>query len=233
MPRSTAADLTPDLPETLDLLGALIMAVQSQELEESGPQGLRALAVALRTRPQLAELPGLLLKTYNEIASALDGIRLTREMIQANALDQIQDSASRLQEVTSTTESATMQLMDGLDRTLGLLDDLERGEGANAERYATLRGQVNELFAHLQFQDITTQQLHGVVQLLVDVETRVGRVADLFDQAVGGRRVLTPEALALAAKGPATLAFNPDATTRDVGTRQAYIDAAFPASAPR
>ena len=232
MPRSTPVDLTPDLPETLELLGALIMAVQSQELEESGPQGLRALAVALRTRPQLADLPGLLLKTYNEIASALDGIRLTREMIQANALDQIQDSASRLQEVTSTTESATMQLMDGLDRTLGLLDELERGESANAERCATLRGQVNELFAHLQFQDITTQQLHGVVQLLVDVESRVGRVADLFDQAVGGRGVLAPEALA-SRRDFSTLTFNPDASTRDVGTRQALIDAAFPASAAR
>jgi len=125
-----------------------------------------------------------------------------------------------------------MQLMDGLDRTLGLLDDLERGEGANADRYATLRGQVNELFAHLQFQDITTQQLHGVVQLLMDVESRVGRVADLFDQAVGGRSVLTPEALT-SATGVSTLAFNPDATVRDVGTRQAYIDAAFPAAAPR
>ena len=231
MSQTTVSVLPIDFTETLELLSTLISAVQDRKIEASDTDSLRIVTEALRSKPHLSNLPAMLLKTYNEIASALDGIRLTREMIQTNALDGLQHSTSRLTEVSSTTESAAMELLNGLDRSLGMLDELEQSDAASLERFGALRAQINELFAHLQFQDITSQQLQGVMQMLTDVESRVTRVADLFDQALSGG-VLQPGAFANAARQDTTkLAFNPDATVRDAEARQAAIDATFSASA--
>lgn len=230
MSRTTASTLPVDFTETLELLSALISAVQAREIEPTDPDGLRAITEALQSKPHLSNLPAMLLKTYNEIASALDGIRLTREMIQTSALDGLQHSTLRLTEVSSTTESAAMELLNGLDRSLGMLDEMEQSDAASLERLGALRAQINELFAHLQFQDITSQQLQGVMQMLTEVEGRVSRVADLFDQALSGG-VLRPGAFeGMAKQGSTKLAFNPDATVKDAEARQAVIDATFSAS---
>lgn len=232
MTPSSRAALPGEYSDTLNLLAALITEIQRETAGEATASQCRKLIAALRDRPQLAALPGLLLKTYNEVAEALDGIRLTRETIRSSAIDGLQDSAVRLTEVTATTESAAMELMNGLDRTLSMVDALEQVSPAAPDQLAALRGQINDLFAHLQFQDITTQQLRGVMQLLNEIEERISKVADLFDAALGGGLLTTP-ALAGPSSDSSRLAFNPDATTREAESRQAYIDAAFLDSAAR
>ncbi len=59
----------------------------------------------------------MLLRAHAEITEILGGIRLTREAIEAHAVERIRETQSKLTDVTSTTESATLELMNGLDRS--------------------------------------------------------------------------------------------------------------------
>ena len=107
----------------------------------------------------------------SELSQVLNGIRLTRETIQSYSVERLRDSNVRLSEVTSATETAAMQMLNGLDRTLAMIDRLEEsGETLPPhEMCDALRAEVNQLYGHLQFQDIITQQLNGVAGLLAEV----------------------------------------------------------------
>lgn len=173
--------------------------------------------------PDSHVLPSATLRLSAELSRVLNGIRATRETIQTFSTDRLRDTHARLHEVSSTSESAAMEMLNGLDRTLAMIDDLERSAGAHAspELYQALRAEVNQQYSHLQFQDIIAQQLNGVAGLLIEVEQRVQTVAGLFDDLLGGQR----------AAGTGVLldpqSYNPDATMRGAGDRQAMIDEAF------
>ncbi len=139
-------------------------------------------------------------------------------------MERLRDGTARLDEVSNTTETAAMQMLNGLDRTLAIIDRLEAGEGGESARRPShdvcesLRAEVNEMYGHLQFQDIITQQIRGVGALLAEVEERIDGIAGLFEitaaiEAAGARR--------------ADGAFNPDATMLNADERQALIDEAF------
>ncbi len=221
----TDVTLRDDLDATLQVLTRLIGEIQETGLADASAQArIQDLVEAVRARPHLATLPGALFKVYTEVAAALTGIRITREAIQHHALDQLRDTQSRLSQVSNATESAAMEMLNGLDRTLGLLDGLETaGNAAHAATVATLREEVNQLFGHLQFQDIITQQLRGVMALLTDLEGRIATVADLLDQSLVG----PIEARAQAPKGEGAVDYNPDAKWERGSARQAEVDAAF------
>jgi chemotaxis regulatin CheY-phosphate phosphatase CheZ len=216
-----------ELETTLDLLGALVAEVQQSPTQQ--PSGrVQELCTTLSYRPNLAGFSKVLLRAHAEIAEALGGIRLTRETIKAHAVQPIHDTHDKLKEVTSATESAAIEMLNGLDRTLATIDELQKATASTshsvAEGFDALRAEVNQLYNCLQFQDITAQQMRGAGQLLNDVEARIEGVAALFDQAMGGAAEPGP--------GPnqssrEVLSFNPDATMRDAGARQAQIDAAF------
>jgi len=217
-----------DLDATLAVLNRLIAEIQDSSFDPSGSESrVKELVAAVRARPHLKTLPAALLKAYSEIVAVLSGIRLTRETIQTQALDQLKDTQDRLNAVSSATESAAMEIMNGLDRTLGLLDRLDAAGGGDKEALSTLRDEVNQLFGHLQFQDIITQQLRGVMGLVIDVEARISRVADLFDQSLaqpgtGEHPVVTANLKALDPH-----AYNADAVWSQSPERQALADAAF------
>ncbi|HXE56697.1 MAG TPA: hypothetical protein VNK43_01740 [Gemmatimonadales bacterium] len=224
-PKPTSS-LVAELETTLGLLNDLMVELQTQRHWDPGSR-VDQILTALHRRPALAELPRILLRVYNEISAALTGIRLTREAIQAQAIERLRDGHVRLSEVSSTTESATLEIIAALDRTVALLDQLQAGGGAEAQTaVAALRGEIDGVFNHLQFQDITSQQLRGVADLLQDVERRIATVADLFDQTFGLRDAAVPGPVGEPADR-AERAYNPDATTRDVAARQALADAAF------
>jgi hypothetical protein len=127
-----------------------------------------------------------------------------------------------------TTESATLELMNGLDRSLELINSLENQSAgsASADGFQNLRDQVSALYNHLQFQDITAQQLQGVSHALLDLELRVAAVAALFDRAMHDGRHTGLLQRALEASS-AHLPFNPDATMRRSRADQTMIDEAF------
>ncbi|HWA15423.1 MAG TPA: hypothetical protein VG817_03265 [Gemmatimonadales bacterium] len=219
--------LAAELDTTLALTAELVRAVRSLP----GPArsaSIADLAERLAARPALTSLPALLLRAHAEITDILNGIRLTREAIQAHTVDRLRDSKDRLQDVNVTTETAAMELMNGLDRSLELIHSLEakmRGQ-SDAVEFESLRAQVSALYNHLQFQDITAQQLQGVAASLMEIELRMSAVSALFDHGVLAASAALPKTSA-PAESSAGLAFNPDATMNRGCADQAMIDAAF------
>ena len=218
--------LATELETTLGLLAELITELEGQRASWPGSPRIRQLVHLLAGQPDLAELPAVLLRAHTEISAVMGGIRVTRETIEAHAVERIRDTKDKLTSVTSTTENATLQLMNGLDRSLELISHLESqaGQADAGAKFQVLRDQVSALYNLLQFQDITTQQLEGVGLALLDLEVRVGAVFAQFDRTLGPR---TDPVAATAQESSAHLAFNPDATMHRTPADQAAIDAAF------
>jgi chemotaxis regulatin CheY-phosphate phosphatase CheZ len=220
--------LATELETTLRLLAQLITELESRREAWMRSGVVRELVSRLAAQPNLVELPAVLLRAHAEIAEILGGIRLTREAIEAHAVERIRDTKNKLSDVTTTTESATIELMNGLDRSLELINTLETqaAGAASHDGFQDLRGQVSALYNHLQFQDITSQQLQGVTQTLFDLETRVAAVAALFDRALGAgpKGEILLQALQ---QSSAQLAYNPDATMKRSRADQAMVDEAF------
>ena len=217
--------LAAEIQETMTLVDQLVREVKVGAEAHQLQGRLVELATILTKRPDLTILPGLVVRAYSEVTDALGGIQRSREAIQHYSFERLQRSHAKLSEVTNVTESATLELMNGLDRALALIDTVgamtpDKPEAAQA--VDALRNEVNELFGHLQFQDITAQQLAGVGSLLEDIEARVQSVLKLFD--AGGDRN--------SAEATDGLAYNPDATFDDVQGRQAAIDATFATRRP-
>jgi hypothetical protein len=220
--------LATELETTLGLLGELVTELKSHKEAWQSSSRVAELVSQLANQQNLAELPAVLLRAHAEITEILGGIRLTREAIEAHAVERIRDTKDKLSDVTSTTESATIELMNGLDKSLELIGTLEAQSKGSApsDGFDSLRGQVSTLYNHLQFQDITAQQLQGVGAALLDLETRVSAVAALFDSTIahGPRAELLLRAMDTSS---AHLPFNPDATMKRSHADQAAIDEAF------
>jgi hypothetical protein len=91
----------------------------------------------------------------------------------------------KLTEVSSATEMATSELLDGLDRALLLVDQLEVGPSSSdddADPRDDLREELHTLVTVLQFQDTTKQQLGNASTVL---EERMLRLAEVFDLSDG------------------------------------------------
>lgn len=221
--------LADELENTLGLTQELIEELkQYRELWPTLGKVPR-IAAKLAAQPHLGQLPGILLRAHAEISEILGGIRLTREAIEAHAVERIRDTQNRLSNVTTTTESATIELMNGLDRSIELVNSLEQqaNQQASAAGFQQLRDEVSALYNHLQFQDITAQQLAGVTHSLLELEARVAAVAAMFDKNV--EAPVREELLRAfeASGGSAHLAFNPDATMQRSRADQSMVDATF------
>jgi len=175
----------------------------------------------------LAELPDVLLRAYAEINGVLSALRKSRDVLEQSTVEKLQQTSTKLQEVTSATEVAATDMLDGLDRALVMVDDLEAEGGSDpsprtADLHGSLRNELFSLMNCLQFQDITTQQLNYASSVLIDMEHRLAELARLFDpHSLGlsaGTLQLTP---------PPITAFDPAATTNDAGQRQALVDQIF------
>jgi hypothetical protein len=219
--------LASELDTTLGLTAELVAAVRTLP-PGSIPPAVVSLAERLAVRPALTDLPSLMLRAHAEISDILGGIRVTREAIQAHSVDRIRDSQSRLNDVSASTESAALELMNGLDRSLELINSLEtQAQGqADSSGFEALRAQVSALYNHLQFQDITAQQLQGIGASLLEIELRMSAVSAMFDHGV----MATNSALRRTAptvESSAKLAYNPDASMQHSRADQAMIDEAF------
>jgi chemotaxis regulatin CheY-phosphate phosphatase CheZ len=161
---------------------------------------------------------------HSELARALQSIRDTREAIQSYSMERLRDTHVRLSEVSSTTETAAMEMLNGLDRTLAMIDQLESGsrEASPKATCEAVRNEVNQLYVLLQFQDIIAQKLRGVGGLLVEVEQRVETVANLFEDAFEAEAPRPPLPVPTQ-----EASYNPDASTRDTPQRQAMVDETF------
>ncbi|HTE44454.1 MAG TPA: hypothetical protein VK636_04330 [Gemmatimonadaceae bacterium] len=132
----------------------------------------------------LADLSRTLLRAYAETAGIVARFRESAGMLDAGGIDKLQLMHGRLAEVTSATETATTDILDGVNRATELVEKLDVAPKlSDAERHvmaASLREELGNLASHLQFQDITSQQLAHIATLLDDMRTRISQVVAIF-----------------------------------------------------
>lgn len=176
----------------------------------------------------LATLPQSLLRAYSEITGILERLRESRGVLEQAAVDRLTQMNDKLKEVSSATETAATDIMNGLDRSIAMVDELDEiaAQPDAAARGAELRGHVrDELFGvmvHLQFQDITTQQLAYASSIISEMEKRLAQIVGLFDPTNMGEDDRPVE---LASDAPVT--FDPHATTSNATNRQSLADEIF------
>ena len=186
---------------------------------------LRALLNSPAGQPVgLAALPFILERANAEIQGVLANLRDSRTALETATVEKLQHTSDKLKEVTSATEVAATDILDALDRTQSMVDDLDAAdEAADRERGRDVRDRMREeifgMMGALQFQDITTQQLAYAASVLSEMEARLLQIAKLFDPAAA--------MVEAAAQGPDPRTFDPRATTRHADERQALADEIF------
>jgi hypothetical protein len=89
-----------------------------------------------------------------------------------------------LREVTSATEMATTDILDGLSRANALVEQLDGAAPVSDEArhlmVSSLRDELGNVVNRLQFQDITGQQLRHIGNLLADMNRRITQVVTIF-----------------------------------------------------
>jgi chemotaxis regulatin CheY-phosphate phosphatase CheZ len=175
----------------------------------------------------LLMLPSLLEKAMGEVHSMLATLQNGRTRLQHATTDKLARTHEKLDEVTSATAHAALDIMDALDRAVGKVDELEQDALiADAAKSAAVRNELrDELFAvmgHMQFQDITSQQIMSVQAQLAEMEARLVEIAALFDPTTSAATEATLAPIASTASGE--LAYDPDATLMCATERQALVD---------
>jgi chemotaxis regulatin CheY-phosphate phosphatase CheZ len=190
------------------------------ELDEDGlSDPVRSLIESL---PQVESLVGVVFRTYREIIGVIESIRNGRGILHRAAVERVQRTHQKLEEVSSVTETAASQMLDGLDRALSLVDEATTETDARAQ----LREELHGLISILQFQDITAQQLDYAAGVLKDVEDRLASLVELFEvHGLMGSDVRYDEAEEPRTHGGK--AFDPAASAKGADDRQALADEIF------
>ena len=159
----------------------------------------------------------------------LGSLRESRTVLERSTVERIQQTHAKLREVSNATEVAATDILNGLERSLALVDqmDAKATEGdarSEADLRQTLRDELFALMGCMQFQDITTQQLNYASSVLTDMENRLAELARVLDPTTFGT-LRIPQATP--AKPNATVNFDPAASTENSGARQAVADEIF------
>ncbi|TVR49959.1 MAG: hypothetical protein EA421_17715 [Gemmatimonadales bacterium] len=176
----------------------------------------------------IGSLARFLAESYGELARIMEGLRETRGLFRQAEVEQLKTTHMALQEVTSQTEMATTDMLDGLERSLELVDRIaESGPVDGGEEVSTLRDELHLVIQHLQFQDITSQRIGHATQVLSEVEHRfLALMRTLESYGFGPAVEASPEERE-AADADAPVTCDPMATTQDAETRQALADELF------
>ena len=229
------SELLYDSEATLRLVDSAILDMGELGGEET-PALQQQLRIDLVAPPDeaigFAGLSDVLVHGYTEVVGVLHSLRQSRHQLERAAVEKVQQPHDRLLAVSSATETAATDILNGLERASAMVDDLDAIAGEHSEpgepgdRGRTIRTALrDELFAlvgHMQFQDITSQQLTYASAVLTDMEVRLAHLARVFDPAVFGISVPTHAAPQLAA---AHASVDPNASTQNRAERQAVADA--------
>lgn len=201
------------------------LRLHSEELTQDTQQ----ISDSLLTSPGgLNTVVDTLARAYSSTKQLLERIRESRGIIERASVERLEHMGTKLKEVTSATEVAATDLMNGIDAALAKVARLDAlaETGAPEERravHAALRDELQNLYDHMQFQDITSQQINYASSVIADVEARLR-------QLVAVMAPFAPDAEALAAATPAhggAITFDPHATTEQSAERQALADQLF------
>jgi chemotaxis regulatin CheY-phosphate phosphatase CheZ len=178
--------------------------------------------------PAVSSLPAILVRTSREITAVLNSLYRSRAFLEQAAVPRLQRTNEHLREVSNATETATHSMLDGIDRSLHLIDQIGRrlghgvapGDAGAAALHADLREEVHRLVMCLQFQDVVAQQIGFATHVLEDTERRMVMIAELFDVAVFAQAEALPDA-----DVEWDVHFDPAATFGSSTERQAMADA--------
>ncbi len=230
MAHERASELMYDTASTLRLLDAELGELAPRRPVEPSPSAAAAAAAIGAADRVLPLLPSLFVRAMGEVHAMLDSIRTGREHIRTATTERLAHTNLKLDEVSSATATAAIDIMDALERAIAKVDELETEAviGDPGQGHA-IRGDLrDELFAvmgHMQFQDITSQQIMHVQSLLAEMETRLSDILTLFDSP-GGSRDAAPVPPPIAPRSQRDgYAFDPNATLADAESRQALADA--------
>lgn len=235
--RELPDELLADSEAALRLVDSILEGLGEDETGETA--GVSHVAQALTElsdrSAELAILPGLLLRAHREIVGALNELKDSRDVFERITNQRVQPTHQKLRAVSSATEVATIDILDGLDRSARLIDKLDEAADTAGDTTGTedrirqeLRDEIFQLTGVLQFQDITSQQLHSSASVVLDVETRLSSVAEFIERALGIRA----ESIDSPAENVATHPASADSGTSmlDSADRQAVVDEIFATS---
>jgi len=176
----------------------------------------------------LVGLSQILAQSYGEIVKVLGSLRESRTVLERAAVEQLHQTHDKLREVTNATQVAATDVLDGLDRAVALVDDMDaKARDGDADGGADLRNKLrDELFSLMgcmQFQDITAQQLTYASSVLTELESRLARLATILDPT--GLKVAAVATVPPVSSDPVT--FDPRASLENAESRQAVADRIF------
>ncbi len=113
-------------------------------------------------------------------------------MLETNAFmragtQKLPSATDNLNKVTQTTEMATQEVMDRLEKIIGQLDELKESVKNGNDKEASLKmidliqNETADIFYAFQFQDITSQQLEYVNRILKAIYVKF---VDLFQSSL-------------------------------------------------
>ena len=225
MANERVSELMYDTASTLRLLDAELGELAPRRAAEapaaSDPDATAPIGAADRVLP-------LFVRAMGEVHALLASIRTGREHIRAAATERLAHTNEKLDEVSSATGKAALDIMDALDRAILKVDELESADvlgdaGKGTVVRAELRDELFDVMGHMQFQDITAQQIMHVQSLLADMEQRLTEIANLFDHQSGDGASSASSVLAARAQKDAH-SFARGASLTDSEARQALAD---------
>jgi len=87
----------------------------------------------------LIDLVRTVFPVSDQIAEIVDSLQESKELLDRVAADRVRRTQAKLEEVSSATESAATSMLDGLDRALALVDEIEaveEGKATEKEKHA-------------------------------------------------------------------------------------------------
>lgn len=220
-----SSDILNDSEAALRLVDDVVSELRGVDDEIASHVATLVPGFGSESAPDLTRLPQVLLSAYGEIVAVLERLQKSRGILQRVAMDRLQRTHEKLAEVNTATEMAASDMLDGLDRALGLVDRLEEPALDPADAAATrnsIRDELHQLISCLQFQDITSQQLTYASSVLVDLEQRLHAIVTMFGYE------FKPGFAPVADAGlEASSTFDPAASTHDAEIRQAVADEIF------
>ena len=220
-------ELLQDSEVTLRLVDELVAELSEEDQDDTVNNGVLSLLDHLADRRADARgVDVLLVRMYAELQRILYNVRKSRGLLEEATITNLESTNAKLKEVSSTTEFAASNMLDGVDRALGLVDHVQQ-QPDDAPSFDALRDELHALVVALQFQDIISQQLDHASTIIADMETQLRCVTRMF--AVSVLRDDDGDADDAPAFAVSTGAFDPAASVSDAATRQALADDIFKA----
>jgi hypothetical protein len=197
-----------------------------EELSESGAEldrDSRGFLEHVMAQPGgFAELSRTLLRAYAETVGIVQRLRESCGMVDSDGADKLQQMHGRLREVSTATEHATTGILDSVTRAIAIAERLDGASDAERKHMiVSLKEELSGVTNHLQFQDITAQQLGHIAALLADMRRRISQIVTMF----------APPAVNFAKED--TSAFDPNASAVASAAGQAVADEIFAVRAER